>query len=121
MGAKHTGPHDPPHVPLSQETTQLAYSIFDEMDTDGSGTVDWQETFHYWKQFAKVNAQAMFDAVDADHNGEISREEWIGFWTQVRNSGHTDEDVAEELRTIHERVSWVGFAGAPKMQVRRKE
>lgn len=106
---------------LPEPAYRLASDIFDAMDTDGSGTVDWQETFHYWQKFAKINTQAMFDAVDADHNGEISRDEWLGFWTTVYNTGLTDAEIMEELLSIRDKSSWVSYSGAPKSQARKKE
>lgn len=107
--------------PLPGPAQQLATDIFDAMDTDRSGSVDWQETFHYWQKFAKINTQAMFDAVDSDHNGEISKEEWLGFWTTVYNTGLTDSEIMEELLSIRDKSSWVSYSGAPKSQVRKKE
>lgn len=106
---------------LPPAASKLANDIFDAMDTDHSGSVDWQETFHYWQHFAKVNTQAMFDAVDADHNGEISREEWIGFWGAVYHTGLSEEEILEELGNIRDRSSWVSIGDAPHSQVRKKE
>lgn len=69
-----------PAASLSEETRQLAISIFSEIDTDGSRTIDKEETIRWWNNnFARINAKAMFDAVDADHNGEIDLDEWLGF------------------------------------------
>lgn len=107
--------------PLPPPALQLASDIFDAMDTDHSGSVDWQETFHFWQKFAKINTQAMFDAVDSDHNGEISRDEWVGFWTTVYNTGMGDAEIMEELLSIRDKSSWVSYRGAPKSQVRKKE
>ena len=49
----------------------------------------------------------MFDAVDTDKNGQIDFDEWIHFWTLVKQNGHTDEEIEEELTNIRDKGSWV--------------
>lgn len=51
----------------------------------------------------------MFNDVDMDGNGKIELKEWVKFWTQVKNAGHSDEEIIEELKNIREGNSWVGF------------
>jgi hypothetical protein len=50
------------------------------------------------KNFAKVNTEALFRAVDKDKNGNISEEEWLLFWVFVKRSGHTEEEINEEVK-----------------------
>ena len=47
--------------------------------------------------FAKLNTEALFKAVDADGNGRISEDEWLYFWSEVKASGHSDEEILEEV------------------------
>lgn len=47
--------------------------------------------------FAKLNTEELFKSVDADGNGTISEDEWVDFWTSVLRSGHTEEEISEEV------------------------
>ena len=79
---------------LSPNIRKLAIEIFQEMDTDGSKSIDVNETLKFWHDnFAKINTRAMFDAVDKDKNGKIDLKEWVSFWSEVRKSGHSEEDI----------------------------
>lgn len=118
MGNKH-GSNT---VKLSTKIEELATSIFREIDVDGSGTIEVEETANWWKNnFAKINSRAMFETVDRDHNGMIDFDEWIQFWTNVKNHGHTDEELEEELINIKEGGSWVQFEDCPKTHATRKD
>lgn len=44
-----------------------------------------------------------------DNNGTISEDEWLEFWNQVKKSGHTEEEISEELESIEKGSSWVKF------------
>lgn len=74
------------NVQLSEESRELAITIFREIDVDGSLTIDREETERWWRntKFAKLSIKAMFDAVDADNNGSIEFNEWLDFWTSVK-------------------------------------
>jgi Ca2+-binding EF-hand superfamily protein len=97
---------------LSPEAKALAVQIFNEMDTDGNKCIDVNETLKFWHQnFAKINTKAMFEAVDMDKNQKIDLKEWIHFWTRVKKSGHSEEDILEELQNLKNRGSWVQFVG----------
>ena len=72
-----------------------------------------QEAIKHWKKdehsFAKVSAKEFFKAVDMDGNGEIEFEEFSLFWRVVRQAGHSEATIMEELERIKNRESWVGF------------
>ena len=36
-----------------------------------------------------------------DNNGAISEEEWLEFWNSVKKSGHTEEDISDEVPNIN--------------------
>ena len=47
--------------------------------------------------FAKLNTDELFKAVDEDNSGTISEDEWLNFWNTVKKSGHTEEEISEEV------------------------
>lgn len=59
--------------------------------------------------FAKLNTQELFKAVDKDNNDQIDVEEWMQFWVAVRQAGHTEEEIEEELTNLREGRAWVCF------------
>ena len=105
---------------LSEELTKLATSVFQQIDTDGSFTIDMKESAEWWADnFSIINSRALFEAVDADHNGEISFTEWLEFWQLVKHQGHTDEEIEEELMNIRKKGSWCQFVACPKVKRKR--
>lgn len=44
-----------------------------------------------------MNTDALFKSVDADGNGTISEDEWMQFWEEVKRSGHSDDEIREEV------------------------
>ena len=41
-------------------------------------------------------------------------EEFVGFWEAVKASGHSEDEILEELGNIEKGESWVGFDNLPK-------
>ena len=64
--------------------------------------------------FAKLNTEELFKTVDADNNGTISEDEWLEFWNHVKKSGHTEDEISEELESIETGSSWVKFESVKK-------
>lgn len=64
-----------------------------------------------------MNTEALFNAVDYDKSGEITEDEWLAFWEIVKKSGHTENEIEEEVKKISvtqmdgllEGKAWVGF------------
>lgn len=74
------------------------------MDEDGSSTVTKLEAIHYWAQnYAKINAEEFFNTVDYNHDDAISYDEWIEFWKEVKEKGHSDEEILEELQGLKDK------------------
>ena len=53
--------------------------------------------FYRKSNFAKLNTDELFKAVDEDNSGTISEDEWLQFWNTVKQSGHTEEEISEEV------------------------
>lgn len=72
--------------------------------------------------FAKLNTEELFKSVDTDNSGTISEEEWLNFWTSVLRSGHSEEEISDEvhfpviyqLESIESGSSWVKFENLEK-------
>ena len=68
------------------------------IDTDGSKTIDREETLRFWsKNFPKLNSNELFDQVDKNNDGAIQLEEWVEFWGIVMKSGYSEDEVAAEV------------------------
>lgn len=101
---------------LDEETLKILTNVFTEMDLDHQSTIDISEAKIWWKHnYSVINARALFDSVDANHDGIITFDEWVKFWTMVKNHGHSDEEIQEELRNIENRCSWIMFEGMPRL------
>ena len=59
--------------------------------------------------FAKINTDELFKAVDKDQNQEIDLKEWMSFWHAVKDAGHSEEEILEELELLNDRQGWVCF------------
>lgn len=49
-------------------------------------------------RFGKISANEFFNTVDFNGDGEISLNEFVEFWEIVKGSGHTEEEIREEVR-----------------------
>ena len=52
--------------------------------------------------------------MDENGDGEIEWSEFITFWEIVLATGHSEEEVEEELDRIAKGESWAGFNDLPK-------
>jgi len=102
---------------LSQKCTKKVHEAFDSFDIDRSKAIDMQEALRHWTskggKFGKLSAQEFFNAVDMDKNGEIEFDEFQRFWQVVKQAGHSEKDIMEELERIKNGESWVGFNNLP--------
>jgi Ca2+-binding EF-hand superfamily protein len=48
-------------------------------------------------RFGKISANEFFNTVDFNNDGEITEGEFIEFWQIVKGSGHTEEEIREEV------------------------
>jgi Ca2+-binding EF-hand superfamily protein len=48
-------------------------------------------------RFGKISANEFFNTVDFNGDGEISLNEFVEFWEIVKGSGHTEEEIREEV------------------------
>ena len=95
-----------------QKKVEEVFSIF---DVDGSNEIDKEEAVKHWKSaFGKISAKEFFNTVDVNNDGVISKEEFMTFWEVVKGSGHSEEEILEELNNIAKGESWCGFENLPK-------
>ena len=84
------------------------------MDKDGGGTIDKDEAVELWSgSFGEISAKEFFNAVDQNGDGEIEIHEFVSFWEVVKGSGHSEEEILEELEAMLSGEGWVGFSDLP--------
>eukprot|EP00347_Sterkiella_histriomuscorum_P013915 403362872 len=89
--------------------------VFKIFDKDGSKTIDKDEAVKHWsKNFGKISANEFFNTVDYNHDGQIQYDEFVDFWKIVKGSGHSEEEIQEELERIKNGESWIGFDNLPQ-------
>ncbi len=94
---------------------QKVNEVFGIFDIDGSHSIDKNEAVNHWKSaFGKISAKEFFNAVDVNKDGQISLEEFQQFWMAVKEAGHSEEEILEELENIKSGQRWCGFDGLPK-------
>lgn len=72
--------------------------VFKIFDKDGSKTIDKEEAVKHWsKNFGKISANEFFNTVDYNHDGQIQYDEFVDFWRIVKGSGHSEEEIQEEV------------------------
>ena len=49
-------------------------------------------------RFGKISANEFFNTVDFNHDGKIEFDEFVEFWEIVKGSGHTEDEIREEVR-----------------------
>lgn len=96
---------------MSAEAKQAVRDAFDSFDIDHSDAIDLEECLRHWgkKGFGRISAQEFLKTVDMDGNGEIEFDEFLRFWQVVKEAGHSEESIIEELVRIKNGESWVGF------------
>jgi Ca2+-binding EF-hand superfamily protein len=111
-----------PKVNLSPSNQMLCRRVFGDIGSQHHEFIDINEAKEWWKSnYSVINSRAMFEAVDANHDGVITYQEWVGFWTMVKNKGHTDEEIQEELYNILAHLSWVFLDGVSRLRPSVKE
>ena len=88
--------------------------VFKVFDKDNSKTIEKDEAIKHWsKNFGKISAQEFFNTVDYNHDGQIQYDEFVDFWMIVKGSGHSEEEIKEELIRIKNGETWMGFDNLP--------
>ena len=76
--------------------------MFQIFDKDGNKTIDRTEAQKHWAtvRFGKISANELFNTVDFNGDGEIAFEEFVEFWEIVKGSGHSEEEIKEEVSSL---------------------
>ena len=67
-------------------------TLFNAMDANGNGEIDWNEALTYTKANSKLlsgkqnDIQEFFDKFDTNKDGKVQREEWVDFYSKVFDS-----------------------------------
>jgi len=74
--------------------------VFQIFDKDGNKTIDRTEAQKHWStvRFGKISANEFFNTVDFNGDGEIAYDEFVEFWEIVKGTGHSEEEIKEEVR-----------------------
>jgi Ca2+-binding EF-hand superfamily protein len=48
-------------------------------------------------RFGVISANEFFNTVDFNNDGQIQFDEFVEFWEIVKGSGHTEEEIKEEV------------------------
>ena len=77
---------------------EVVDEVFTIFDKDGSNTIEKDEAIKHWsKNFGKISANEFFNTVDFNHDGFIQYDEFVDFWKIVKGSGHSEEEILEEV------------------------
>ena len=96
--------------------------LFKLIDTDGSKTIDREETLKFWsRNFPKLNSNELFDQVDKNNDGSIQLDEWVEFWRIVYKSGYSESEICSELDNMINGGSWVKFDTKEKLGGKEKK
>lgn len=80
------------------------------IDVDHSNTLEREEAIQFWaKNYPKLNTIELFDQVDKNNDNLIQLSEWLEFWVLVLKSGHSEDEVSNELDNMVTGGSWVKF------------
>jgi len=96
---------------LSDEETAILKRHFDLMDEDGSGEMDKEEFFEFYRKIGgtllnKAELDAMFDELDADGGGALSFDEFVLVYAKVTEAELAKRDpqaYAKMMKNVKEK------------------
>ena len=110
------------YIQLPSKVKEKVLKLFKLIDTDGSKTIDREETLKFWsRNFPKLNSNELFDQVDKNNDGSIQLEEWVEFWRIVYKSGYSESEICAELDNMINGGSWVKFDTKEKLGGKEKK
>ena len=105
---------------LSKELVDEIQEVFNVFDESGNKEIDKDEAIAHFKTgFSRLNAIEFFNTVDVNKDGTITWQEFLEFWQAVKQAGHDEEEIKEELNKIKLGESWVGFNDLPEKYKRK--
>ena len=110
------------YIQLPSKVKEKVLKLFKLIDTDGSKTIDREETLKFWsRNFPKLNSNELFDQVDKNNDGSIQLDEWVEFWRIVYKSGYSESEICSELDNMINGGSWVKFDTKEKLGGKEKK
>eukprot|EP00928_Gymnodinium_smaydae_P034622 TRINITY_DN24499_c0_g1_i2.p1 TRINITY_DN24499_c0_g1~~TRINITY_DN24499_c0_g1_i2.p1 ORF type:complete len:263 (-),score=57.52 TRINITY_DN24499_c0_g1_i2:203-991(-) len=91
--------------PLELETVQELKKLFECMDLDGSGEIQFDEAMAYFNT-SLASAASMFQAVDMDGDGNVTISEFMSFWQLVKQDGWSDTAIQSEIKSLLDGTTW---------------
>ena len=99
---------------MSDQTVKNIEETFRCFDLNDDHEINKEEAVKHWQgNFGKLSAIEFFNSVDANHDNKISYDEFLAFWKVVKGSGHSEEEINEELDRLKKKESWIGFNDLP--------
>uniref|UniRef100_A0A7S3YA23 EF-hand domain-containing protein n=2 Tax=Lotharella globosa TaxID=91324 RepID=A0A7S3YA23_9EUKA len=82
-----------------EDRFEMVEKLWDAMDDDGTGIVDYDQFDAHISQVAKVDTKALFKGYDIDRTGFVSKEHFINRFL-ARNQNMGDYKFREKVRDI---------------------
>merc|ERR1712127_1046595 len=86
------------------QTMDALRNFFEEIDTDGSGTINATEMRDYFKKMGTEiddeTAKALLDEADTDHSGEVDIREFKGVLTELILAKSSSDETSASLNTL---------------------
>ena len=106
---------------MPEEIKKKCLELFRQIDTDGSKSIDKDETLKFWgSKFAKLNSEELFNSVDKNNDGSIQEDEWVEFWYNVWKSAHPKDEILFELENIMSGGTWVKYGDVDNLNSIKK-
>ena len=106
---------------MPQDLRQKCLDLFRKIDTDGSKSIDKEETLKFWgTKFAQLNSNELFASVDKNNDGSIQEDEWVEFWYNVYKAGHSKDEIIFELENIMNGGTWVKYGDVDDLNLKHK-
>mmetsp|Transcript_116375 Transcript_116375/g.290611 ORF Transcript_116375/g.290611 Transcript_116375/m.290611 type:complete len:153 (-) Transcript_116375:21-479(-) len=92
--------------PFAQAKVEMLWS---RLSPNGMVATRESAAAFFGSRFGKLSVDAMFSQVDVDKDGQMTKQEWDAFWAHVKESGYSNESIAEEVDNILNGGAWIDW------------